>query len=217
MSGRHWKDAEIEILKARYPHSSTAEVARLVKRKRRAVYQKARALGITKSDAYREKLYAELSLRLTESGRKTRFQPGLSPWNRGMNGLVISDNSRTTWFPPGHRPKNWVPIGTQIVDSYGYLRRKVRDDAPLGLSRRNWVHVHVSIWTERHGPVPAGHAVVFKNGDKTDIRIGNLELVSRTELMRRNTIHRYPEDVQRAIRSLGRLNRVIRENTEIQP
>ena len=76
-------------------------------------------------------------------------------------------------------------------------------------SRQNWKYVHVLVWEEHHGPVPPGHCVAFCNGDKGDIRVENLELLTRAERMRRNTIHRYPPELRSAIRLVGKLNRVV--------
>ena len=53
--------------------------------------------------------------------------------------------------------------------------------------------------------------VCFKDGNKTHIALNNLELLTRAERMRRNTIHRYPEELKSAIRAIGKLKRTIRE------
>ena len=67
--------------------------------------------------------------------------------------------------------------------------RKIRD-GPGGFGNpRTWELVHQRVWRAAHGAVPAGHAVVFKDGDKRNTKLGNLELVTRAELMRRNSIH----------------------------
>ena len=55
----------------------------------------------------------------------------------------------------------------------------------------------------------AGHVVAFKNNDRTDIRIENLQLLSKRELMLRNTIHNYPRPVRDAIRLVAKVKRRI--------
>ena len=65
--------------------------------------------------------------------------------------------------------------------------------------------VHLLVWEAAHGPIPAHHAIIFLDGDKKNITLGNLELVTRTELMRRNTIHnRGPEIAQLIQKTWGR-------------
>jgi hypothetical protein len=118
------------------------------------------------------------------------------------------EDTRATQFTAGNRPQTWQPVGTIVRDADGYQKQKISDrrDRP---SRFNWKYVHVMEWEKYHGPVPAGHNVVFRNGNKDDIRIDNLELVSDAELMRRNTYHRYGPEIARAIQLKGALSRKI--------
>jgi hypothetical protein len=78
---------------------------------------------------------------------------------------------------------------------------------------KNWVPVHRLVWIEHHGPIPAGHAVAFKPGQHTsvleEITLDRLELVSRAELMRRNTYHKYPKEIAQLIQLRGALQRQI--------
>lgn len=78
----------------------------------------------------------------------------------------------------------------------------------LGL-RKRWRFVHVMLWEEANGPVPAGHTIAFRNGDKTDIRLENLECISRRELMRRNTVHNYPPELVQVMRLKGAITKRI--------
>lgn len=41
------------------------------------------------------------------------------------------------------------------------------------------------VWIEHHGPIPEGHTIVPKNGDKSDFRIENLECLWKGECVRR--------------------------------
>lgn len=117
-----------------------------------------------------------------KSGRTGCFEKGSKPWNKGTH-YVAGGRSAETRFRKGQKPQTWVPVGTEVVDRDGYLKRKVRDDAPPGKSRFNWRFVHVLVWEEHHGPIPDGHAVIFRDGDKANLRIENLALVSRAELL----------------------------------
>jgi hypothetical protein len=101
----------------------------------------------------------------------------------------------------------YKPVGTERISKDGYLERKVNEDLPL---QRRWRAVHLVMWEAVNGPVPKSHAVVFINGDKRDVRLENLRLITRAELMKRNTLHNYPPEVARTVQLIGALNRQIR-------
>ncbi|MGH8431787.1 MAG: HNH endonuclease signature motif containing protein, partial [Solimonas sp.] len=79
-----------------------------------------------------------------------------------------------------------------------------------GYTPDDYVEVHRLLWEEHFGPIPAGHTVVFRNRDKTNTRIDNLELITRAELMRRNSYHNnYPKEIGRVIQLRGQIVRQI--------
>jgi len=207
---RKWTKAEEQQLRTAYPNTPTSELAAMFGCDVNRVYYKAKEMGLKKSAEF---LASPMSGRLSKEncsrGLSTRFAAGHASWNNGMTGLCIG--GKETQFKRGNRPQTWVPIGTEVIGSDGYLKRKIRDDAAPGMSRKNWKFVHVILWEEHHGPIPAGHAVIFKDGNRENITIENLDLISRDDLMRRNTIHRYPYELRIAIRTVGRLRKTIRE------
>ncbi len=213
MKNRHtWTDDEEALVKALYPDTPCKEVAEKLGLTVHQVYQKAYALGIRKSEAFMTAEKARAGERLVVSGISGRFQKGQIPANKGkrMDRRTYAKCAKTM-FKPGRKPceaRNYQPIGTERISKDGYLERKVTDDQSLVPARR-WRFVHVLTWEHHNGPVPAGHVVVFRNKDKSDTRIENLELISRAELARRNSMHRFPESVKRAIRAKASLNRRI--------
>jgi hypothetical protein len=122
-----------------------------------------------------------------------------------MKGLIYA-GSKATMFQPGSKPFNWVPVGTERVRD-GYLCRKLTD---TGYPPRDWVPVHILLWREHHGTVPDGHVVVFRDRNPRNIVLDNLECISRTELMRRNTVHNMPAPLKQVIRLKGALKRRVR-------
>ncbi|MNR41009.1 hypothetical protein D3C85_1593470 [compost metagenome] len=76
--------------------------------------------------------------------------------------------------------------------------------------------VHSLIWEEANGEIPTGHIVVFRDRNSQHLVLENLELVSRAENMRRNTIHRYPPELKDTIRLLGKLKKKIEAAHEKQ-
>lgn len=101
------------------------------------------------------------------------------------------------------------PIGTEYTHRSGYLMRKINNNLPL---RDRWKAVHIIEWEEHHGPVPSNYLVTFKDADKKNIGIENLELISRQQLLLHNTIHRYPKEVIGLIRLHRKFEREIKEN-----
>jgi len=203
---RHrWTKRQLATLRREYPRRSCAEVARLVGHSVTSTYQKARLQGLRKSAAF---LASAASGRLRPGdtrGLSGRFRRGLAPWNKGKH-WVAGGRSPLTRFKKGNRPHTWRPIGTERVNADGILQRKVTD---TGYPPADWKAVHALIWEEANGPVPPGHVVVFKGKDKR-IALENLELVSRQELMRRNSYHtRYPKEIALAIQLRGALMRQI--------
>lgn len=207
---RFWTPPEDEQIRQLYPGTSTKRIAEQLGRTLTMVYQRARILGLSKSAEYMASPDAYRLRRDNPRGVAFRFPKGHVPHNKGKRMPGWSrGRMRETQFPKGNRPQTWKPVGTEVVDRDGYLKRKIADD-PNVASRHNWVFVHVEAWTKVHGPVPAGYAVVFKDGDKSNIAIGNLECISRQDLMRRNTVHNLPPELARVIQLNGALKRRIR-------
>ena len=198
-----WTPAEEQQLRERYADGLTQEIAQDLGRSVSKVLAKANALGLYKSAEYLAKHCRSLD---PATGAAFRFQKGHSSWNKGMKGLQAGGRAKETQFNKGHMPHNWVPIGTEQIRD-GYLYRKVTDTR----SRHDWKLVHVMLWEEHNGPIPKGLILCFRNGNKQLIELDNLDLITRAERMRRNTIHRYPPDLKDAIRAVGKLKRTIKE------
>lgn len=203
---RRWSEAEHALLRDLYPTTPTAELARMFGCSPAQLWRKANRLNLRKTPAY----LAEHAGRIKPGSKANAqsFRPGHVAWNKGVP-YDAGGNSARHRFSKGHRPQTWVPVGSETFDADGYLKRKVRDDAPRGYSRRNWRYVHALVWEEHHGQIPPGYAVTFRNGDKTDVRIENLELVSRKQMMLRSSVHNLPKPLAQLIQLKGALQRQI--------
>lgn len=206
-SKRQWSDRDIERLRALYPDTPMAELMKAFGRPEYSIYNKAYALGLKRSEAYLASEHACRLRRENNPGVGSRFQKGHASWNKGIS-FHSGGRSAETHFAPGSMPHNHVPVGTERVTCDGIRQRKTHDDGP---PHRRWKSVHMIIWEEAHGEVPAGHIVVFRDRNATNIVLENLELITRAENMRRNTIHRYPPELKDTIRQLGRLRKAISE------
>jgi hypothetical protein len=214
---RLWSRKDIALLRARYPHESTSEVARVLRRSLSAIYGRAQLLGLVKSAKYLASPAACRLRRGDNVGARFRFHKGHVPANKGLRRPGWAPGRmKETQFKKGERRgvavRLYRPIGTERISKDGYLERKVNDDLPL---QRWWRAVHLLVWEAAHGRVPKGHAIVFRNGDKRDIRLDNLQCISRRELMARNTVHNLPKPLAETIQLLGALNRQIRRRTRV--
>lgn len=214
---RCWSAAEDAQIRRDYPDTPTTDLARRMGRPLTTVYQRARKLGVEKSAAYLASPHACRLRRGDHVGRRFWYPKGHVPANKGLRrpGYAVGrGRMQETQFKKGVRvgvaTKLYKAIGSERISKDGYLERKVNDDLPL---QARWRAVHLIVWEAVHGRIPPGHALVFKNRDRQDIRLDNLELITRRELMRRNTIHNLPRDVKGAITALSALNKQIRKRS----
>ena len=204
-----WTKAQIALLREHYPHKRTADLVAIVGRDIKSMWSKAKTLGLKKTFEY---LSSEASGRLMKEGHRgveTRFKKGQVPFNKGKKG-VNYPGMKATQFKKGERTgiavELYKPIGTERISKDGYLQRKINDDFP---PQKRWRAVHILIWEEVNGPLPKGHAIVFKDGNIKNIVLDNLECISRADLMRRNTYHQYPKEIALLIQLKGVLTRKI--------
>ncbi len=199
-----------------YPDVPAHQVAARLQRNVAQVHSKAKKLGLRKSEAFNASPASGRAApgRTIANSLPHRFQPGLESWNKGTH-YRAGGRSVEHQFKPGQLPHNTVPVGTEVVNDEGYLKRKVRDDAPKGRSYKNWRFVHILTWEQAHGPVPAGHRITFKDGDRTNVALDNLVCISHVEHMRRNSIHTVlPPELKQVVMLNGALKRKINRRME---
>lgn len=207
---RRWTEQELETLRTMYADTKTATLAVLLGRTERAVYMAADTLGLKKSAAYLASPEACRLRRGAHVGAATQFRPGQEPWNKGTN-FTAGGRSAETRFKPGNKPHTWHPLGHERLSKEGYLQRKMAD---TGCTRKDYVPVHHLVWKDAGREIPPGHALTFRDGNKRNFALENLELVARADLMRRNSYHNYPKEVAQAIQLRGALNRKINRLTK---
>lgn len=215
MVKRFWTPEEVEILRQFYPNTRTEDLAQVMGVKASRLFSKADQLGLRKSKAYMKAEMERQAERLQIMNGGTRFQPGHKTWNKGTKG--IQTGGVETQFKKGNLPHNHKPIGHERINVDGYLERKVADE--LGpLKRFNFRAVHRILWEEAHGPIPKDHVVVFKNKDKLDVRLENLEMISLKEHAIRNGKARFPPEIRAVIQAKAvltrRINRMEKERAE---
>lgn len=206
MSRHIWTEAECKTLSDLYPDTPTDQIAERMAISIRKIYAKVYQLGLRKSEAYLAGPYAQrISNAVRKGSEKTQFKPGHQTWNKGTH-FISGGRSAETQFKPGQKPHTWNPIGHERLTKEGYLQRKVAD---TGVTRRDYVAVHHLIWTESGREIPKGFALIFKDGNKENITLENLELINRADLMRRNSIHNYPKEIAQLCQLRGAISRQI--------
>lgn len=213
---RHrWLPWQEELLRGHYATSLTADLAEVLGVPPSRVLAKANAMGLHKSRELIAEIARERSVRPEHGGRRTRFRPGQLPMNKGTKGVMgVQEACRATQFKPGNLPHTWVPVGSYTINGDGVLDRKISEEP--GPRHKRWKPVTRLVWEAAHGPIPAGHAVVFKPGrastDPELITLDAIELLTRRELMARNTLHAvYPPDLVRVAQPRGLLTRTINQ------
>lgn len=214
-----WTEDQIAWLIALYPDVPAADVAEALQRPVGTVYARAKQLGLQKSAEFNASPASGRCLPGNDSkGLNGRFRPGAAPWNKGKH-WVAGGRSAETRFKSGQlngrAAKLVLPVGTYRVNGDGYLDRKV--GTTPGAPHLRWHPVHRLVWEAAHGPVPPGHVVVFKARMRTavleEITLDRLELVTRAELMRRNTVHNLPKPLAQLVQLRGALVRQINRRT----
>ncbi len=226
MNGRTWTEDEDETLRINWPRFPAFLIAHVLGRGRASIYRRAAQLGLKKADDF----YTQPRARLWNGTEEpasvaARFKPGQAPPNKGLRRPGwASGRMKETQFKkgrPASESRNYVPIGTEKVDrKRGVLMRKMTDDRSIFPAQR-WRPVHVMVWEQEHGKVPAGHIVVFRPGLKAlaaaEITADRLELVTMAENMRRNSFHnRYPPEIKELIRLKARITRRVNARTKEQ-
>ena len=197
-----------DIIRALFPNMRTQDLANKLGLTYSQVANRAYSMGLRKSEEFKQSDKSGMN-NFIEAGKRSRFTKGHTPVNKGKKmSQEIYDKCKHTMWKAGHRPHNWKPDGSIVErnDKTGknYLYYKVKDS--------QWILYHNKIWSDHHGKIPAKHIVTFKDGNTFNCDISNLELMSMADNARRNTIHRFPEDVQQVIRLKAKLTKKIKEH-----
>ena len=213
---RPWTEFERAVLLKHYAETLTEDLAELLGRPLGSVHQHAIALGLRKTPEFVSRVARERVEANPEHGsRRTRLQPGNVPSNKGkkMPPGWAPGRMASSQYKPGSVPHTWKPVGSVTVNADGYLDRKVNEEP--GPRHKRWKPVHRLVWEAVNGPVPDGHVVCFKVGMHTtveeEITLESVELLTRQQLMQRNTIHNWPEPLKQVMRLGAQLTRAIDE------
>ncbi len=177
LEAKVWPPEVAQIVFENYKGRSRAEMAELLKEKTGRDYTPMQIKGFMG----RHKL---------DSGITGRFEKGTPAWNKGKtwDELGIPEESqrrsRLTCFKKNSVSPNTCPLGTIKKTDDGYLIIKVRSK---GTQWERWKLLHRKVWEEHNGPIPPGMVIAFKDGDRTNVDINNLFIMSQAENVTMNT------------------------------
>lgn len=112
------------------------------------------------------------------------FKKNHTPWNKGSKGLTSANK---TSFKKGMIHINHREVGSERITRDGYIEIKVAEP-------NKWRLKHRVIYEKHYGEIPKNHAVIFADGDKSNLDIDNLLLVSRQQLLVLNRNNLISED-----------------------
>jgi hypothetical protein len=110
------------------------------------------------------------------NGVNCTFKKGSVPINKGKKGMPSHPNMIATQFKKGVKPRNWLPVGSERINTDGYVDIKIAEP-------NKWKGKHKIIWEEHHGAIPEGHVVIFGDRNRHNFDIDNLILVSKKQLL----------------------------------
>lgn len=80
------------------------------------------------------------------------------------------------------------------------VKVKMRPSSPL--CNDNFAPKHRLIWEAVNGPIPKGHKLIFADGDKTNITLDNLLLITDAQMARLNQNHLIQPDKELTVAGL---------------
>lgn len=160
------------------------------------ISQKACRIGIRKSEDYKSR---EIN--------KGRLPPGNIPWNKGQH-YKAGGRAKDTQFKPGSIPPNRRGVGAQRITKDGYIEIKI------GEGIKKWRLLHREVWKRNYGNPPKGSIIIFKDGNRNNCDIENLQLMTREQLMLENSGHNYPEEIKEVMRLKAVITRKINHHEQ---
>ena len=202
-----WSSDDVAYLREHYATMSARDIARVLGYTTHSIYYKATTLGLRKPPSFRA--LQGMMLCNDERSIATRFRSGMVPANKGKRLYEYLTPEqiariRASQFAKGVKPHNIKPDGYERQYKDGYIYIKVNGRMVLK---------HRHVWETTHGAIPRGYNIMFRDGDRTNCDVSNLELVSRAEACRRQIMSETP-DARRARceRATAHRNETIRKD-----
>lgn len=181
---RFYTEKEIQLIKDVYAFIPTIQLANILGRSEKAIYAQAFELGLHKNDYFKETYYKSLFTSDSVAAFNTRFKKGNIPPNKGkkqqeyMSAEAIAKTVNTR-FKKGQQPHNTRYDGHERLTKDGYTEIRIKAG--------KYIYKHRLVYENAFGKIPKGMLIVFKDGNKQNITLENLELITLKENAIRNS------------------------------
>jgi hypothetical protein len=199
---RVWTDEEKRMITLLYPSPKTKTLAKLFKATLSQIYNIAFNLGLPKSQWFKDSPMSGSLKHDNRSGNQYRFKKGHVPPNKGKK-ITPHPNTIKTQFKQGQVSPNHRPVGTYRVVEDGYLEVKMAE----GMGQ--WKQVSRIVWQRCNGPIPEGYLVTFIDGNKLNVEVTNLRLMTKAENAKRNHPSKYGKEFAQVNQLKGAITRQI--------
>jgi len=127
-------------------------------------------------------------LKLT-NGINTKFKKGQTSWNKGKKMSPEQyEKCKKTMFQKGNNAaNNERPLFDERIDVEGYTYIKIKKP-------NKWVLKHRWLYEKEKGKIPKGYNLIFADGNRQNLDLDNLILVSNAELFIMNQKGLYKQD-----------------------
>lgn len=148
--------------------------------------------------------------------KESRFKPGFIPANKGkkIEDYMSPETIRkfkANQYKKNHIPHNALADGTEVKrkDKSGriYTLIKVPGKRKLQLKHR-------VVWEQCKGKIPKAHNIIFIDGDTDNFNIDNLKCISNKDLLRMNSLHNLPQEMQEILQLKGAITRQINKHND---
>jgi hypothetical protein len=209
MQRKFWTPAEIKTLKKLYPNTNSLCIANLLGKKINTVYSMANKLKLKKTDQYLATLNTNRIL--TESQRNSCFKKGNTPLNKGKKHADYMtpeqiEKTKVSQYKKGNVPLNTKYDGHERITIDGYVE--------IRISQGIYKLKHRELWIKANGLIPEDCIIIFKDGNKQNIVIENLQLITRKENMLRNSIQQYPAELITTLKLVSKLKKTIKQHEQ---
>jgi hypothetical protein len=206
------------ILRERFPHMPTAQLAAELQRSPASVSRRAYTLGLNKCPKYLATAASGRLQRGAMIGASTQFRRGQVALNKGIKRPAGWSPGRmsTTQFKKAQSPRNWRPLGsTRIIKGYEFTKV---GDATMVSWTVNWRQSHIVNWEAVNGPLPEGHALKSLDGNRRNTAASNWVAIPRALLPRlsggrwhRLGYDQAPDEIKALILTTAKLAHVLKQ------